>query len=581
MIFNLAVIALTGFIAYMWFNQGLFSGFLHMVCTLVAGGVALAVWEPLAMILVNQGGLLQSIAWTVSLVGPFIVTLVLLRMASDKFIPGNLDFDNLTNMIGGAVTGAISGVVTVGVLVLGIGFLGLPSSFLGHEPMKNDPQGNVIQGSSLWLPADKITVKLYEHLSGGAFGSSSSLASRHPDLHEQAGVLRMTWEDKSRATLARSDFKVTHQYSVHEAGMSALLDDSFAITSNGESIGPQSARATSGNVYPSPSNLHGYIVEFSAGAKEKKGQIVVGPGQIRLVGVDREGRPFARHPVAFLTQPKGDTPTYHRFRFDAEDIYLASPQGKSRVTAGFEFVVPEGATLTDLIVKNVRADVTRVPDVSEQPEGGYTVAQRDDAVRNRSIFGLEAIALDTSDAKQVNLSGSSRLSTDGIAASSNLKVAFNRQNRGSLDVNADNKVQGGTHKFSRSAMSTNVPQSLRVSQFHVPPQSKMVQVNVGEQSKFSLLGKAQQAGLNVLPPVLIDSNGQQYEAIGWIFEDGPNIEYRYTPGQPIRGLEQIPNLSLSREDRDVTLLFIVPQRITLTAFALGNRVQQSFELEIR
>ena len=114
-VFNLIIIVLVAFIAYMWSQEGLFSSIIHLVCTVIAGAVAFAVWEPLAYIML---GVREDIAWSVSLAIPFLVTLGLLRVAMDKAIPHNIKFNNVTNLVGGGVFGVGSGIISVGILVI-------------------------------------------------------------------------------------------------------------------------------------------------------------------------------------------------------------------------------------------------------------------------------------------------------------------------------------------------------------------------------------------------------------------------------------------------------------------------------
>ncbi|MFG0274722.1 MAG: hypothetical protein ACF8QF_06665, partial [Phycisphaerales bacterium] len=87
MLMNIGVILFVLFIAYLWTQQGLFSAFLHFVCTLIAGAIALAVWEPLVYGVFL--GMRQDLAWSLGLIVPFLVSLVVLRLASDKLIPNN------------------------------------------------------------------------------------------------------------------------------------------------------------------------------------------------------------------------------------------------------------------------------------------------------------------------------------------------------------------------------------------------------------------------------------------------------------------------------------------------------------
>ena len=52
---NLLIIGLLGLITYWWGNQGLFSAILHLVCVVVAGAVALGLWEPLVVGVLLRG----------------------------------------------------------------------------------------------------------------------------------------------------------------------------------------------------------------------------------------------------------------------------------------------------------------------------------------------------------------------------------------------------------------------------------------------------------------------------------------------------------------------------------------------
>ena len=65
-LFNLALIGLVLLIAYWWANQGFFSSLLHLICVIVAGTIALAVWEPVTVNLLLSGGMFDNYAWGVS-----------------------------------------------------------------------------------------------------------------------------------------------------------------------------------------------------------------------------------------------------------------------------------------------------------------------------------------------------------------------------------------------------------------------------------------------------------------------------------------------------------------------------------
>ena len=77
----------------------------------------------------------------------------------------------------------------------------------------------------------------------------------------------------------------------------------------------------------------------------------------------------------------------------------------------------------------------------------------------------------------------------------------------------------------------------------------------------------------VVPPVLVDSNGQQYEPVGYIYEDNQIIKIRFTPQQPLRALSEMPAaLSKSRPDQHVKLIFMVSLGVTIEKFQLGSTV---------
>ena len=82
-ILNILIIALVLLIAYWWANQGLFSAILHLVCVIVAGAVALAVWEPLTLGLLIRGNMFDDFAWGAALIGVFAITYGAFRFLTD------------------------------------------------------------------------------------------------------------------------------------------------------------------------------------------------------------------------------------------------------------------------------------------------------------------------------------------------------------------------------------------------------------------------------------------------------------------------------------------------------------------
>jgi len=576
MILNIAVAVLVLFIAYMWASQGLWSALLHFVCTLVAGAIALAAWEPLTNAFLL--GLREDIAWTLGLMAPFLLVLAALRFASDKIILANMEFDPATNFVGGGLFGLAAATISVGLLVISIGFLGLPPNFLGHRTVAYDQQGNLVRSGSLWYPADMLTVKLYERLSVAGFSTGTPLAMRHPNLHEQASLIRATFDNASRSTIARSDFRLFGSYTV-EGPLNELLTDAVMVDEEGLPFPPQRALNIAGEPYPANSLLRGYAMTFLPGAREAGGQVVFGPGQLRLIGVKADGSAATYHPIAVVTQAAGDDLAYGRFRFDARDVFVASVGAATEATMAFEFITPEDFEPRDLLVKNIRVPVSEFRPVPGVPSP-MTVAERDEAIRTLGLVGQGS-----TDVAGAQSSAPSRSTPTGaepdvvspagrdsdIRVSTSLPFRFNKSQRGNLSLDDDNRVTGGTERVARPQGNVSIPQSLRVDGFATARDTVMVQVDVGLDSKLSLFGRAAQAASDVVPPTLYDTLGQPYAAIGYIFDEGTYHEIRFTPGQTIRGLREIPQLSRSKPGQSLTLLFLVNRGVQIDRFALGNQ----------
>lgn len=580
-IMNLAVILIILGLGYFWAGQGMFSAFIHFICVIVAGAIAFAVWEPLSYGVLL--GVREDIAWTVGLLLPFVVTLAVLRVATNKLIPSNMDFSDAANFVGGGVFGALSGLLTAGVLVIGIAYLRVPPDFLGYRAANWDRATGAVDqrnGQKLWIPADLITARTFELLSAGSLASATPMAERMPDVHVQGALLRTTYEDRSRTTLKPADVSVVGRYTVTAENVRELLSDTFMVSGDGTPI-PQSVTLPDGSNPPAGSRIEGFAVQFGPGAKEKKGQTVIGPGQIRLI-VDTPTGAMNIGPVAFVSRASGSTLQVNRYRFDGEGVYAASVGGASDATIAFEFIVPPNATPTDLLIKNVRQRVSRMPAPTEY----VSIAQRDEQIRSGAVIGVRAQSESAPEIVSGGTGGPTIINTPPPGGLSNqlqdirettaLGFTFNKQNRGALELNDKNLITNGSVKLDRSRMGSNIDNILAVNQFTVPPGTTMVQVDISPQSRLSLLGRALDSAELLLPPVIVDTLGQRYQAVGYIYEDQTTYEIRFTPGAPIRALSEVPSLSRSRSDQRLKLLFTPSLQVQIASFNLGQKTQAEF-----
>ncbi len=141
-----------------------------------------------------------------------------------------------------------------------------------------------------------------------------------------------------------------------------------------------------------------------------------------------------------------------------------------------------------------------------------------------------------------------------------------------LELDDDNIIiNGETTLTPEMTNRQGIEGTLMINQFAVTSDTVIVMVHVGASSKMSLLGRASAAAQRILPPQLVDTNGVVYEPVGFIYKDSTQVRIRFTPGEPIRALSQLPTLSPSRPDQDMHLVFRVSLGVTISRYQIGNK----------
>lgn len=589
MIFNAVVALMIVAIPVIWSTKGkgfgLFTAFLAAVCALASGAIAFAAWEPTANFIMGLsasasgfvGDALQSNAYGLGLLVPYLAALALTRIAIDSLVKANLEFSDLTNTLGGIAFGAVVSLITVGVLATSIGYMRLGPAILGYTPIE-ERDGNPVYASKLWIPVDGLVVELYERLSMGAFSAPTPLAVHAPDAHIAGHMQRMTFRGAARNTLLRGDFEVLGTYTV--AGpVATILSDTFLVGPDG-SPKRQTVTDSSGQPAVEGSTLHGYLIKFNSGAKEKQGNTIMGVGQIRLIATTQDGQGVGLQPIACVAPPDAGAEGLYRFRFDAPEVFISSKGGASEVTFGFEFAVPPGATPTALIVKNVRVPLegSAIKSVAFAAP-----AQRDQALRTSTIlasFGASTGGLAGPVDKAGSIEIKLRAASAGNRAFEDFDVGdalpegyiFNKTNRGQLTVNDDNRLSDGDHTIAASMMNERgIDKNLRVDRFAVSSDVGIVQVRLAAEGTRTPLGRSFETADRSGTPLLVDEKGRTYEAVGFAYAEGETVRLRYTPGRPIRSASEIPALSRTKTDQTLWLIFLPTKGAKITAFNVGNK----------
>jgi len=584
MIMNLIVIVLVLSIAYAWMVRGVFSAMLHMLCALVAGAIAFAAWEPLSIMLVNASpergffSFIESVAWGVSLIIPFSISFLLLRVLSDKAVPNNIRNNTAFDYVGGAVFGAITGVISIGVLVIGIGNMRVQTDLLGYQPLwyssdRANGAGSLVENESLWVPADKIVAGLYGKLSDGTMSSSQPLSFWYPEMELVGFASRVSpGEGAARNAVRPDDFRIMGAYTVGpESG--TKMSDLLKINDGG------TQRYVDINDEPvSNGRLFGYVFEFEPGAKERgkkgAGQLVISNGQVRMLAEDSEGNTQTIFPIAVISE-SSEPGEFGRWRFDAEGVYITSTGGKSKVSMGFEFAVPQGHTPVALFVKNIRIKADEFP----KPVDYANISRRDLVVRTGSILDGDRVEVSYNDDNAIIVNTTGGVSQ--IITNTRIMDVIGSVNaKRSMTVNERNEIVGGEGTFSvkDEVGRKNAPNSknLRVERYEIGDDQEMIKLDVSSGSPFGLLTEAARSAPLDQPLKLIDENDNVYEAIGYEYMDREFMELRYTRGSTLTGIDETPTLSTTRDDQRLHITFIITDGVKIDRFAVGDVIIARF-----
>lgn len=578
---NIVVIVIVLAMAYVAVLRKFFSSLLHMACVVIAGAIAFAAWEPLSYFILNKAptrgffDFIEYSAWAIGLVLPFGVSLAILRLATDKLVPANAVAVPVADAVGAGICGAVSGVITAGILVIAVGTMRFKNSDFGYEPVKYDG-GSLVRTGKLLLPADVLVGKFYAHASEDAFAAAEPLAKWRPEPWHAAEVMRLSDRGLARNTARPADYELLARYRVEAAGNENLFKDKWATQ-------PQSVSLLNGDAVGSDSRIEGIVLDLKSTLREPSASyIAISAGQVWMVAENAAaGERLDLHPIAAIANPQGAETSLARFLFDSPNFSLSSAGAAVRPMA-FEFAVPNGFEPIAIYLKNIRRVLRPVPD-----EKTYTVAERDRAVEDGTLIeGSTPIPKDygqVADGTQPNNPGGSpnpgqEASDKGLNPTNTLagRMVLQKGTEKGLRIGEGNRILEGDGKWDPKALASKaIDKNLRIDKFHVDEGVVMVQVEVSGERPGSLLGQPMAAAQRIVPPQLKDTNGIAYDAVGWIYKDRDMVFIRYTPGQPIRGLSELADndvvLSSSRNDQELTLIFLCSYGAEIKSFDIGNK----------
>ena len=150
----LIIFAIVGGIAFfLVFTQGLFSSLIMCVLCLISALIAFNYYELLGSKL-NGIGLASYGGEAISLMGLFLLSLLVMRLAFDRLIKGNMKFPLLVDRIASAFFGLTAGMVIAGIIAIGFQLLPTPAKLLGFDRFPEVADRNLKERSNLFPSAD-------------------------------------------------------------------------------------------------------------------------------------------------------------------------------------------------------------------------------------------------------------------------------------------------------------------------------------------------------------------------------------------------------------------------------------------
>lgn len=176
---NLLSILMLVLITFFLALQGTFSAMIMLVLSVISAAVAFGFYEDLYTGLVAQW--LPGEGEAVSLMALFLITLLVLRLAVDMAIKGNVVLPTRIDRTGGGVLGFVAGMMMTGVAMTGVQLLPFDHEVLGFA--RNESVGGKLATNGLFLGTDRFAVGFARILLDGSLSGKSVQEGQFEEVH--------------------------------------------------------------------------------------------------------------------------------------------------------------------------------------------------------------------------------------------------------------------------------------------------------------------------------------------------------------------------------------------------------------
>lgn len=265
-------------IAFYQVLQGLYSALIMLLLTIISAMVAFNYYLPISAQLQEY---MTVYTGPVVLVSLFVLVLLALRLAFDRFLGSNVVLGTWADRIGGGVFGLFTGMILTGVLTIALQMLPFNESVLTYKPFDEYLERN--HRLYPFCP-DEFTLGLMEHLSAGSMSGSKTFDAVHDDLLFREFCSRNTAGKNGGKMVPENSFQKLEFY----ASLPADIDADEVPTYHLAERGPQKfiiARTT-----------------FSKELADPDGWWRIPGTHVQLYTMDENGESDNYYPVGYLTR---------------------------------------------------------------------------------------------------------------------------------------------------------------------------------------------------------------------------------------------------------------------------------------
>lgn len=165
---------------------------------------------------------------------------------------------------------------------------------------------------------------------------------------------------------------------------------------------------------------------------------------------------------------------------------------------------------------------------------------------------------------------------DPVSINNQLGVVLQKGTEGStVTVEPDGNrgwsiLDGETSIANKRVNPPGLANNLRIDRLSVGKDSAIVKVILSPSKRTTEFAKLLETVDIAEQPVLIDTKGTQYPAVGFIYRDDTITRVRYTLGHPLKGLNEAPAVGRNRPDRELTLIFAVNNGVDIKELKVGK-----------